>query len=113
MGFLQKLASLFSSPQAQREGDVFWLYVRCDRCGEVIRNRIDLANESSATGYDDRGRPTGYRLRKTLIGSRRCYQPVKVAFTLDADRRVVEREIQGGQFATAEEYEAQMETPTS
>lgn len=49
-------------------------------------------------------------MHKTFISSRRCYQPVEVTFTLDADHRVVEREIQGGQFATAEEYEAQVET---
>lgn len=109
MGFLQKLASLFSPSQAQGEGDVFWLHVRCDRCGEVIRNRVNLANEPSATGYDERGQPTGYRLRKTLIGSRRCYQPIEVTLTLDANRRIVEREIQGGQFATAEDYAAQSE----
>jgi len=113
MGFFQKLVSLFSPSQARREGNVLWLYVRCDRCGEVIRNRVNLANEPSATGYDERGQPTGYRLRKTLIGSRHCYQPIEVTLTLDAGRRIVEREIQGGQFATAEEYEAQMETAGS
>ncbi len=110
MGFLQKLAALFSPSQARGERNVLWLYVRCNRCGEVIRNRINLANEPSATGYDDRGQPTGFLLRKTLIGSQQCYQPIEVTLTLDANRRIVEREIQGGQFATAEEYEAQTET---
>ena len=113
MGFLQKLTALFSPSQTQRKGNVLWLYVRCNRCGEVIRNRINLANEPSATGYDDRGQPTGFLLRKTLIGSRQCYQPIEVTLTLDADRQVVEREIRGGQFATAEEYEAQAKTAGS
>ena len=69
--------------------------------------------EPSAIGYDDRGQPTGYRLRKTLIGSRHCYQPIEVTLTLDAGRRIVEREIQGGQFATAEDYEAQKDCESS
>ena len=107
MGFFQKLVSLFSPSQARREGNVLWLYVRCNRCGEVIRNRVNLTSEASAAAYDDRGRPTGYLVRKTLVGSRRCYQPIEVTLTLDARRQVVEQAIEGGQFVTAKEYEAQ------
>ncbi|MDY7042347.1 MAG: hypothetical protein SVX38_15940, partial [Chloroflexota bacterium] len=91
MGFFQKLASLFSPSGSRGDGNVLWMYVRCDRCGEVIRTRLHLANEPSATSYDERGQPTGFVLRKTLIGSRRCYQPIEVTLTLDSGRRIVER----------------------
>ena len=113
MGFFQKLVSLFSPSQARREGNVLWLYVRCNRCGEVIRNRVNLTSEASAAAYDDRGRPTGYLVRKTLVGSRRCYQPIEVTLTLDARRQVVEQAIEGGQFVTAEDYAAQEDCESS
>ncbi|MBC7248982.1 MAG: hypothetical protein H5T62_01730 [Anaerolineae bacterium] len=106
MGFWQKLAALILPPRIE-DYNVLWLYVRCDRCGEIIRNRVNLTSEASAAAYDDRGRPTGYLVRKTLVGSRRCYQPIEVTLTLDARRHVVEQAIEGGQFVTAEEYEAQ------
>ena len=106
MGFWQKLAALLLPPRIQ-DYNVLWLYVRCDRCGEIIRNRVNLTSEASAAAYDDRGRPTGYLVHKTLIGSRRCYQPIEVTRTLDARRQVVEQAIEGGQFVTAEDYAAQ------
>jgi hypothetical protein len=37
-------------------------------------------------------------LRKVLIGSGRCFQPIEVKLTFDANRNIISREITGGDF---------------
>ena len=72
------------------------LKVRCRRCGEIIEARVDVANELSQD-YDDSGRAT-YHCRKGLIGNQRCYQAIEVELLFDADRRLIDRQISGGEF---------------
>jgi hypothetical protein len=99
VGFLDSLKSLFSGGGSQQEA-AYWLYVRCRRCGEVIRSRIDLRNDLSLS---DGG---GYSVSKTLVGSKLCFQRIEVTLTFDDERRLVDREISGGEFITAEEFES-------
>ncbi len=99
MGFLKRMASLL--PTGEAEADVLWVYVRCDRCGEKIKSRIDLRHDLTPRYAEGT-----YFLRKVLIGSGRCFQPIEVRMTFDAHRHVISREITGGQFITREEYEA-------
>ena len=103
MGFLKKIASALS-PKGAEESGGFWVYVRCDKCGEAIKTRIDLRHDLTAN-YDDQGRVVNYFLRKVLIGSQRCFEPIEVRLTFDPQRRVSSREITGGQFISREEYE--------
>jgi hypothetical protein len=102
MSFLKKIASALS-PKGTDEGDVLWVYVRCDKCGEMLKTRIDLRHDLTPN-YSDEGRVADYGLRKVLIGSQRCFEPIEVKLTLDAQRRVISREITGGQFISREEY---------
>ncbi len=100
MGFLDSLKSLFAS--GGKDSDALWIYARCKRCGEVIKTRIDLRNSlSMAEGG-------GYVVHKTLIGSgeQLCFQRIEVTLHFDENRRLVDREIQFGQFISAEEYDA-------
>ena len=76
------------------------VYVKCDRCGEVIKTRIDLHNDLSLA---DGG---GYVVNKTLIGSQLCFERIEVRLTFDERRQLVDREISRGEFITAEAYEA-------
>jgi hypothetical protein len=46
-----------------------------------------------------------YFSRKVLIGSRGCFEPIEVKLTFDPQRRLISREITGGQFTSKEEYE--------
>ncbi len=73
--------------------------VRCARCGEVLVARVDLHNDLSAQ-YDDRGRVTGYFVRKLIQGSgrNRCFAAIEVELTFDARRNLAERHIRGGEF---------------
>ena len=103
MSFLKKIASALS-PKGAEEGEALWVRVRCDRCGEVIKTRVDLRHDLTPS-FNDEGRVTDYVARKVLIGSQRCFEPVEVKLTFDAQRRAVSREINGGQSISKEEVE--------
>ncbi len=106
MSFLKKLSALFSGgPGSSGEANALYYYVRCRRCGEIVKGRINLANDLSAE-YDDNDRTTGYVFRKALIGRGRCFQAMEVSMGFDAQRRVTSQEVTGGEFVSEEDYEA-------
>jgi len=109
MSFLKKLASFLGGSRPKGTDDYsYWVYVRCQRCGEAIATRINLANDLSVE-YDENDRPSGYHVRKLLTGTgaRRCYQQVEVEIDFDADRRPISQTARGGTIITREEYEAE------
>jgi hypothetical protein len=89
MAFLKKV---FGSGDTSSSSEFYIFNVRCDRCGETIEGRVNLANDLSA---DDDG---GYRVRKVLIGSSRCFQQIEVTVRYDAARQLQEKQISGGKF---------------
>ncbi len=107
MNFLKRLASFFSAPSASSTR-YYWINVKCNRCGEVIRGRVDLLNDLSIDyGIGEDGqeseRPGGegnvtYFCRKVLIGEQRCYQPIEIELTFDKDHRLITQKIKGGKF---------------
>jgi hypothetical protein len=88
---------MFSGP-GKADSDALWIAVKCNRCGEVTRARIDLRNDLSIE-YDDAGGLPTYFCRKVLMGEGgRCFQRMEVELTFDANRNMVSREVSGGQF---------------
>lgn len=79
--------------------------VRCARCGELIRSRIDKATDLEAeyengNGHYEEGdepRPTGYTLHKELVGAG-CQKLIHLTMRLDSHRMVTSRTIDGGEF---------------
>lgn len=100
MGFLDSIKSLFSGDNNTPKTAEYWIYVRCRRCREVIKTRLDLSNNLSEL---DEG---GYIAQKTLVGSGLCFQRIEVTLTFDDQRRLIDQSAVGGEFITAEEYEA-------
>ena len=97
MSFFKKLGNLFSGPQ-RMDDPSFWFTVQCKRCGEKIRGRVDMRNDLSQQ-YDSEGDRTTYYTRKVLMGSGSlCFQRIEVELTFDANRKLVDRQIQGGVF---------------
>jgi len=94
MGFLGKL---LGKPV---EDSALWLYVRCNKCGARARVRVSLANDLS---MDDDG---NYILRKEIMDNR-CCQLMQAELHFDKHRRVVSRELTGGEFISEEEYQAE------
>lgn len=104
MNFLKKLSSLFSSPGVtSKEG--YWLYTRCATCGEKLRTRINLYNDLSVN-YGEEDSQNTYVCRKMLVGNQRCFRRIEIKLTFDANRKLINQEIIGGEFISAEEFEA-------
>ena len=99
MGLFDGLKKLFGGRGDSTPGDRgVYYFVRCDRCKEALRFRVDPLWDLGAT---DGG---GYVVTKHIIGQK-CFKTVEVVLTFD-DRRVEsERQIYGGTFITSEEYE--------
>ena len=102
MSFFDSLKALFggSSSSSKQTNRAYWIYIRCRRCGEVIKTRLDLQNNLS---QNDEG---GYSASKTLVGNRLCFERIEVNLTFDENRRLINRDISHGDFITAAEYEA-------
>jgi len=95
MGFLDKLSDIFGS-SGGGDKNAYWLTVKCNRCGEIIRTRVNLMNDLSSE-FEAGDQPV-YFCRKMLMGEGRCFQRVEVELTFDHNRRLVNRGISGGQF---------------
>ena len=96
MNLLKQIVTLFQSTSSM-DRSAYWLSVKCNRCGEVVRARIDLNNELS-TEYGEGGETQAYICRKVLIGEQLCFQPLEVTLKFDADRKLSDRQVNGGLF---------------
>lgn len=110
MGLIDSLLQFFGMRRGSKSADRgVYYYIRCDRCKESIRFRVDP--------YWDLGPSEGgggYTVTKHVIGQK-CFRTIEVDLTFDDHRVETERSITGGKFITAEEYdqehEASPETP--
>lgn len=80
---------------------VYWLNVQCDHCGEIIKTRINLYNDLSIH-YGKKAQSDTYFCRKVIVGTQRCYRPIEVEMTFNHERKLMERQINGGKFVEDE-----------
>jgi hypothetical protein len=98
MGFFKKLSDIFSPSSPQKTSDfAAYFTVKCNRCGELIKARINLRNDLSLMDNSNPSHPT-YFCRKVLIGEKRCFQTIEVELTFDSKRNIINRQISGGTF---------------
>lgn len=95
----KRLASFFNT--GSDSGRELQIAVLCERCGEEISTRIDLNNDLSVE-YGEGSAQDTFICRKTMMGSKRCFNRVEIELTFDAHRRLIERKIRGGEFARPE-----------
>ena len=101
MGLLRKLSNILMGGPGPTGGDVgLYYYVRCKRCGEVIRVRINPMNDLSLSD-DEKTR----FVRKTIVGQH-CYNRIEAEFRYDANRKLIDTEITGGDLVSEKEYKA-------
>ena len=88
-----------------------YYYIRCERCGESLRFRVDP--------YWDLGPSEGgggFTVTKHVIGQK-CFRTIEVDLTFDDPRVETERSITGGKFISPEEYDREHvpgpETPSA
>ena len=85
--------------------------VRCAKCGEVIRARVDKMHELQCE-YGDNGmsdpdqepHPISYVLTKELVGAN-CQNLIHLSVRFDSRSRLIEKHIEGGEFSLVEECE--------
>ncbi|MBN2388895.1 MAG: hypothetical protein JXB85_17900 [Anaerolineales bacterium] len=96
MSFFKKLGRAFTPPSPK--GKFHNFKVRCKRCGEIISGQVNIFNDPSLE-FDEKDKQY-YVCRKVLIGSGEnlCFQQIEVIFRFDEPRRVIDRQIIGGEF---------------
>jgi len=92
MNFLKKL---FSGSPTQSTPNLYTFSVKCNRCGETIEGHVNLSNDLSVDYDGDR---EVYFVRKGLMGGGRCFQQIEVELKFDANKKLIEKQISGGQF---------------
>jgi hypothetical protein len=102
MALWDSVKRLFGGPSGDGD-DGIYLYVRCDRCGDQVRVRINPRSELLQEFDPASDRVSGYAVRKVAI-DQRCFRPIEIQLRFDAGRRELERHIEGGTFISAEEY---------
>jgi hypothetical protein len=98
--WLKKALSVFRSSATQRN---YWFYVKCNKCKEILKGRVDLHNHLSIQYGESKG-GNSYYCRKVMIGSNRCYLPIEVEFWFDGNRKFVDNQIKGGEFVAESDY---------
>jgi hypothetical protein len=82
---------------------LYW-YVRCNRCQDVVRVRINMANEVSEISDEpeedpDVSRPANpsarYVVTKGVVDSK-CFRPMRLTILFDGRRRELESTVDGG-----------------
>jgi hypothetical protein len=99
MNIFRKLFQSFTPPPGLH-GNYYSFSVKCKRCGEVIHAQVNVYNDPSLE-FDERGKPF-FVCRKVLVGSAGCFQQIEAIFKFDESRRVLERQITGGEFVENE-----------
>lgn len=97
MGFFKRLFG--GGGEQQSDNNALQLFIKCGRCGAPVHVRIDLRNDPSENDEDN-----GYFVAKEVMDDR-CFRLMRAEITFDANRREIGREINGGQFISAAEYE--------
>ena len=91
---------MVSLPSGDQTG--LYFYIRPTGCDEVVRIRVDKRNEPSL--MDDN---KTYFVHKVAQGTDyKCNRSAELNLTLDSNRRILSKEITGGELVTEAEYEA-------
>ncbi len=94
-----------SRPAEDAGRNAFWIYVRCDACGESIRVRVNREHDLSAEFDEGSDAPASFHVHKEIVGQN-CFRRIQVDMTFDQQRRVTDQQIRGGTFLTSEAYVA-------
>jgi len=101
MAWLKSLGSLFK-PRPGGDGTGFYYWVKCRRCGEVLRVRADRRFDLEQDFGQDGDVVAGYVLHKEVLGQR-CPQLIQLEVRFDRSYREVARSAEGGEFVPAPE----------
>lgn len=98
MGFLKRLFGGEKKESGYVDKRGIYFYVRCARCGTIVRVRADKE-------YDLQREGGGYVWHKTIVDNR-CFRQMPTTVYLDGSYNVASAEIEGGEYVTEAEYNA-------
>ncbi len=107
MGFLSRLFGRGDSGGSTTPAadGALWLYVRCAKCGEAIRVRLQPRTDAQPE-YDENGRSTHSFLRKEILGNR-CPNLMTVELRLDGRGRIADQSAERCTIISQGDYEAE------
>lgn len=100
MSWIDRISSFFSRKVAGRNRDIYWIFIRCSKCGQKIRVCVHPKTDL-IRGYSDE--EPAYCLRKEALDER-CFRIITVQINYDENLNELSRQIQGGEFITEEEF---------
>ena len=101
MGFLRKLFGGSDRNSAPVDKNGIYLYIRSKRAADAVSKvRIDKK-------YDLNSSDGGYKWHKTIVDAK-YFSRIQAVVEFDRNYQVVGQDLDGGEFITAEEYEAIM-----
>ncbi|MDD4694812.1 MAG: hypothetical protein PHD88_10620 [Firmicutes bacterium] len=88
--------------------DFLYVYVKCDRCEEIIPVRISQKQEVQENYDKSKDKTYQYFVRKEVSGSgnNRCFARIGLYLEFDSQFRVIGTEIKGGSFVSKADYES-------
>jgi len=106
MGWLQRLFGGGARASSPADPHGLYVYVRCSKCAEAVKVRINLSNDlSELMADDDSDRIVGYAAEKGVVGSNfMCGQTMRLYLTFDRSRRLTDKRVEGGAFISEDEY---------
>lgn len=116
MGLVDALKSMLGlGGGAGRSADRgLYRYVRCNRCRDVVRVRINMASEVSELSDEpdedaEGGGPSNpaarYSVTKGVVDSK-CFRPMRLTILFDGRKRELESAVEGGELVDAAAWEA-------
>lgn len=102
MKFFEKIkAALLSTTNGEiKDKNGLYFYVKCAKCGAPVRIRADKFHDLQRDMENG-----GFILRKEIMDGS-CFQLMYATIRFDANYRILEQEIEGGEFITWETYQA-------
>jgi hypothetical protein len=117
VGLLDALKSILGLGGGGGGGAVdrgLYRYVRCNRCKDVVRVRINMANEVSELSDEpdedgDVAAPTNpaarYAVTKGVVDTK-CFRPMRLSILFDGRKHEIESSVQGGEVVDEAAWEA-------
>jgi hypothetical protein len=108
MGFLKRIInSVFKSGSGEiRDPDGIYLYIKCDHCGAPVRVRADKRHDLQRD-YD-----SGELILRKEVMDGACFSLIQTTTRFDAGFRIIDQQIEGGEFISFEEYQ-KLTAPTT
>jgi|SRR5690554_163589 len=98
MGILDSLKNIFSSGQ---KANIIDIYVQDKKCGKKFNVLLRKSYEISRV-YEDQG-DIKHKVNKVVVCDK-CFNKIKFTLGFDKNYQIVSREIEGGKFITASEF---------